>query len=387
MNNSYNTVDYNLIGLPWKEVYGNQFCFMDLYEFIGKNQFMTTFTLKQDSESCNKYGVNVLGVMHITHEVLKKIINNDELDLKRIQIEASNMDTKLSQIAVSDLKYEGIKISDIEYISFLTYVREAEVHDTGEKKIPIIEIPLDCVKIDVNKMNLWYLTSKHNNGYELIEFEKEQLIGLELARNDGHIDACIANYFGFNEESINANLNVKFQYYKAKENRESLSAAENEDYLKIKNSITLNKIIAVLQEIKRSNVNTSSLPENEILKIIFNSAIDFRPSILQHSKKQIYWDLESYLHIAMRHLKDYQIGDFKKKTPFSYKPEELKRLIEKVIGCIKNEYQEERLNDPDKEFRRQGRMAIRFNDDYYAIRIAADGRVIQFHALKSVNTE
>jgi tRNA U54 and U55 pseudouridine synthase Pus10 len=52
---------------------------------------------------------------------------------------------------------------------------------------------------------------------------------------------------------------------------------------------------------------------------------------------QIFWDIDSYLNIVMRHVKQLQIGRFKNKSPFPYKFEDLQNLIEKVLGKIEDE--------------------------------------------------
>ncbi len=395
MKNNYRIIDYKVFGLPQIEVYGDQFCFLDLYELVGKHQFMTTFNLKKDSESYTKYGVSVLGVIHFNHTTLKAIETSDKkvLDLENVQIDSAAFE--LSQDVLGDLKYEGIKISDIEFISFLPYALDTELHDTGEKKVPnIVNVEVDFkeLKIDADQLQLSFLTMKNNDGVELIDYEKEQIIGLTLGMNDGHIDSRVLAHFGFDKDSMENNLNIMSCYYGVKDRRKTLSNKQKERYLEIQNILNMQKTIMVLQEmaeILKSKVNADELKliKESTLKLIMDAAIKFRPSVLLHGKKQIYWDLESYLHIVMRHVKHYQTGNFKEKTLFSYKPEELKDLIERVINRVKNEYIAHVLKYPDRNFTRQGKMAVQFNGDHYNLRVAPDGRLIQFHALEAINME
>jgi hypothetical protein len=199
---------------------------------------------------------------------------------------------------------------------------------------------------------------------------------------DGLIDSRILAHFGFDKESMDQNLNISAKYYSYKGKRGTLSEEQKEIYAEIQSTINMRKIVMVLQEIKKSEVKDDDLTAvQDRLKVIMGAAIEFRPSILLHGKKQIYWDLESYLHIVMRHVKHYQMGNFKEKTPFSYKPEDLKNLIEQVIKRVEGEYRIHALEQPDKNFTRQGRMAVQFNGDYYNLRILPDGKLIQFHAL------
>ena len=45
MRNNYQIVDYSELGSPTVKVKGEFFHYQDLYELVGKNQFMTTFEL------------------------------------------------------------------------------------------------------------------------------------------------------------------------------------------------------------------------------------------------------------------------------------------------------------------------------------------------------
>ena len=50
----YKFIDYTVIGMPTIEVYGENFHYQDLYELVGKNQYMTTFDLKNNTNSLSE---------------------------------------------------------------------------------------------------------------------------------------------------------------------------------------------------------------------------------------------------------------------------------------------------------------------------------------------
>lgn len=146
MRNNYRIVDYSVLGLAYIKVYGDQFHYQDLYEVIGCNHFMTTFQLKVDSESYVEFGPTVLGVIYYDSKGLKAIessfVNGTEIAKTKVRIVSANRDYSLKQ--KNDLKYSGLKVTDIEHISFIPYKKKAEKHETGEKKVPdIIEIEVD----------------------------------------------------------------------------------------------------------------------------------------------------------------------------------------------------------------------------------------------------
>jgi len=75
MKNEYKITDYSNIGLPSVQVYGESFCYKDLYEFVGKHQFMTTFNLKSESSSSAKFGRSLTGVISYNYNEKKELAN------------------------------------------------------------------------------------------------------------------------------------------------------------------------------------------------------------------------------------------------------------------------------------------------------------------------
>ena len=389
MKNRYTINDYTELGIPSIEVLGEHFYYQDLYELVGRNQFMTTFNLREGSSSQKTYGKNVLGVVYYsfkqTQELAHAFSNGAEIDSAEIRIESP--DIKLSQVHRHDLKYKGIKITDIESISFFPYKNEIQRFETGEKKVPnIIEIEVDCSGIDPDLLFQSYVASKINSGVELILYEKEKFIGITLGINNGHIDSRILDHLGFNIESVKENFNIWYHLYKAKERRGTLSNKEEASFSEIKSILNMDKLLKLLNEIKKSGVYSEQTAEfADVFKNIVSQLTSFEPSILLHSKKQIYWDIDTYLHIVLRHVKDYQVGNFREKTPFSYKTEDLKTLLEKVIQRVEHEIQIHFFENPSCEFNRHGDWAVEFNGDHYNLRIDTSGRLVQFHAVGNHN--
>jgi len=385
MRNHYRIVDYSVLGLPCIEVYGDQFHYQDLYEIVGCNHYMTTFQLKVDSESYEEFGPTVLGVIYYDSKGLKAIesslVNGTEIAKTRVRIDSADRDHSLQQ--KGDLKYRGLKVADIEHISFLPYKKEAEKYETGEKKVPdIIEIKVDCSGIDVDMLNQNYLASKINSGTKLIQFEKEQFIGITLAFNDGRIDSRILKHLGFDEHELKDNLYIWNQLYQVKERRGQLSELDEKNYREVKKILSSEKILKVVKELALSGINSYEGESKKIiLREIFESIEAFSPSILLHGENQVYWDVDSYIHIALRHVKDYQVGNYKDKTPFPYKASDLKSLIEKVLQQVEDELEQHLSQESGDDFTRHGQMAIFYNGDHYHLRINAEGRLTQFHVV------
>lgn len=385
MRNQYKIIDYSDLGLPSVEVYGERFHYQDLYDLLGKSQFMTTFELKIDSLSFQEYGGSVLGVVFYDRKAMSSLENaiqsGCEVPKERIRIDSPCRE--ISEEKRGDLKYRGIRTEDIASIAFLPYKRQPETYDTGEKKVPnIIEIEVDCSGIDPDILNQNYLVSKHNSGTQLAQFEIEQLVGITLAFNNGRIDSRVLKMFGFKRENLKTNLEIWMSFYKVKERRNQMTDIDKKNHFEIEGILSLDKINKVAKELTATELTgTIRDSESETIKSIFEVVKDFSPSILMHGEKQIYWDLDSYIHISLRHLKDFQVGGFKSKTSFPYKASDLKSLIEKVIHRVEAEVVAYFSSDPTSDFTRHGKMAIFYNGDHYHLRISATGRLVQFHSV------
>ena len=139
-------------------------------------------------------------------------------------------------------------------------------------------------------------------------------------------------------------------------------------------------MIKFLGEIKKSGVSSKGLLGNEpVIRTILSSLSRFEPDILLYGKKQVYWDIDSYLHITMRHVKQLQLGHFKDRTPFPYRFEDLETLIHQVLGTIEHEIERHFSEKPGKNFLRLGKMSVFFNGDYYCLQINKEGRLVTLY--------
>lgn len=388
MINQYRITSLLDFGLPGIEVAGEAFHAKDIYEFVGKEQYSTTFTFKIGSDAFVEYGPNVTG--YACYDPKTKTLLESDCNVAGLKdINRLTIDVALDGLSVTQkhqLRYIGVPITDVESISYLRYKQKVEVHPTGEKKIPnIIEIRADLSEINHDALLINYLTSKLNRGVRLIDFEREQLAGLLLASDDFKIDVRILDALGFTEEQTRENHAIWRHAYKSLERQGQITLDREDAYKEMKLLESLERLNALIAELSKSDgLNLISSNENEAFRKIGEQAMRFTPSILMHGKQQVYWDLKSYLHIALRHIKDFQLGKFKEKTPFVYKSSDLSSLIEKVLKCIEEDLRTYLAENPTKTFKRHGKMAIEFNGDYYNISIEPSGRIEQFHMLGNV---
>lgn len=181
----------------------------------------------------------------------------------------------------------------------------------------------------------------------------------------------------------------------------ALKPAIEMKYLEIK----LEKEIASPEEDKRfDQLLLASARENyEILKREINSAglsmerlYVEHPALLNHllkgttrynphrlnvrGKTAIYLDWRGYLHVFLRHAKEFEIGEqVKHKTKFLWHPKDIIMIIENVVHSVEKEIQEYWEKSPGKRFSKYGDQAFYFEGDYYTFHIDSDGRLSTFH--------
>jgi len=382
MENQYHIKEVYVGGIHFFEVWGD-FTPSDLFDLIGKHQYMCTFVFKDCSQSFGKYGSSVTGLMFYGTEQGEGVDlgGNSNCHNELIRIDSPMLD--MSQNLREDLKYGGLPVTDINYLCFSPFKLPTEYLESGEKKVPnIITIPYEeDSRVDVDILYQNYIALKNNSKTELTQFEKDKFIGITLAINDRRIDSRLLLHLGYDVETLGAYNNLWYHFYKTKERRKTLSDEDMEIFHDLKIMRQTETIIKLLKEIKKSGVSATENSEmGSVFQLIISSLKDFEPEILLHGKKQIFWDIDSYLHIVMRHVKQLQIGRFKSKTPFPYKFEDLETLIGSILRSIGDEIKRHFEERQGKDFRRNGKMSILFNGDYYCVHIDKDGKLLTLYA-------
>lgn len=375
----YELRTYQLGGLTLLEASGSPFSSADLWELTGEKSRVATFTFAAGSTPWATYGREMVGV--ILYPRQEREGAPAALSPDRIRIEVAMRG--VSPEATRALKYDGIALADIELVQFVPFDRAVEFHETGDKKIPnVIEIPYEHdPRVNVDRLTQSYLVIKNNAGTELAPFEKEKIVGITLGLNDGHIDSRILKHFGFDEDSVKESMEVWFHFLSTKQRQgNALSEREREILADATGGRRMAALAVIAKELLRSRLKTVDPEVAPVLERVMRSGIEFDPStLLTRGKHQVYWDLESYAHIALRHVKGLQVGQFTDRTVFPYRAEDLKALIEKVLGCVEDEIAHHFETYPGRPFYLAGARCVYFNDDYYALRIDPSGRLVNFH--------
>ena len=94
----------------------------------------------------------------------------------------------------------------------------------------------------------------------------------------------------------------------------------------------------------------------------------------------LYLDLNGFLHIYLRHVKELQFAkQFKNKDKFQLRLEDVESVMRCVLGEINNDYQLYKEKNPDKRYRKYGDESFYFLGDYYTIHVSEDGCIETFY--------
>jgi hypothetical protein len=384
-HNEYEVVRNELLEPNLLEVRGAEFCIEDLYAFVGRPEHVCRFVFREETDAHKTYGASLTGLV-VYSPTQKAALERSEA---RANIEDAGLvrircvDPELPRHLLDDLKYGGISILDIEEISYIPFASRAKINEDGTKEVPgIVYLDIDDTRdIDVDKLFQNLVNLKNNGGTEPIPYEKEKFIGITLGQNNGRIDSRILTQFGFDVASASANTEVGYHALMTKKRHRTISEVELDSLRELEAIRWMKRASLLLKEIERSGVRVTELKDDQArLGVIQKSVEKFEPHVLLHGKKQIYWELAGYLHIALRHVREMQVGLFKGKTPFPYGATDLEILVERVLAQVAEEirthYEKAR---PRSAFSRHGKMSIYFNGDFFSLKIDEGGRLVSFY--------
>ena len=366
-----------------RKKYGSMnFSYEELYSMYGQYDAFIALDFHQGSEAYNKFGQSLMGTFKYTleqREELEQLLKLKHIprSSKRILFSPSILHNLSEEQKVS-LDKDGILNDDIASVSCVNRPRKNVYSEKNKKEIP------NQIKIDVNisekeshMMMLGLYKTKLKDGCELSNIEKNDFYALKQYFEQNNIPAEELQYI-IDNETNQPKLPIREKYLKIKSSYAGLTDEENKEIHNIWHSQFKEKETILKNEIQRSDNNWNNLPIEQQMKLLA-IAYRFEDEVLLSWSKSIWWDLERFLHIIIRHTSDLQNGKYKEKTTFQYEFPNIRELIKSVIISVEKEIEEEFKANPNKNFKRQGKRAIYFNGNYYRVEIEPSGRLLTFH--------
>lgn len=365
---------------------GMNFSYEEIYSMYGQYDTFVSLEFKYGSEAYEKFGESLMGTFKYSleqRESLEKKMNSKKIprSSKRITFEPSPLHDKLTEEQKIHLDKIGIKNADICCVSSYNKPRQNIFAQKGKKEIPNqMEIKIDWSVKDTYLVTLGLYKTRLRKGEILTNIEKNDYYALRLYFEQETITEE-ENKFIFNEQTKEINPIIREKYLDIKWGIEGkLLDEENEEIKKLWHLQWDNNKNLLKREIQRSGNTLEALSLELQAKLIVISCSFKDEVLLPYIKPAIWWNIERFLHIFIRHFADLQPdGNFKNKTAFQYEYKDIRRVICNVIESVEKEIEEWFKNNPDKTFKRIGKQAVYYNGNYYRVDIEPSGKLLTFH--------
>lgn len=224
---------------------------------------------------------------------------------------------------------------------------------------------------------------------------KKQLIEKGIGMYPEERAFYLALKFYFEKENINAGElseivengtmreDIRFQFLQIIHQTEQITPDEKKElatlYYKLKSERA--KILdKYLIEAGSSLKKSSQLNLDQAIDL-FIKVLHFKQRRLNVTgAKCIYMDLDSFLHIYMRHVEELKFNKhFEHKNNFQWNEDDVISVMQHVIRSIDEDVQKFVVNNPGKPYNRYGKNSVYFQGDYYTIHVEPDGRVSTFY--------
>jgi hypothetical protein len=379
--NSYkiNTENRNFIHDSMDMTYSREMIFKN----SGQYDAFVELTFYPESEAFKKLGRVLLGTFKYTRQErteMQKRIENDEVEHSDgyIKFEPSDVPKELSPELKEYLDRIGILNIDIHIISSLNFRRTNRYTTEGDREIlNKMVIEFDPGDLSGDQMKLGNFRMRLKGGYPLVADEWRQYIGLELFHGKA-LSPQVTEKMDNTEEGKKI---TQYYYLSTKIIHSNLTVDELKEYEKLR-SDRIDATWEILKsELQKSTEKLKELASHykDNLQRILVIAITFDTEVILPYKFPIWWNLERFLHIYMRHVRQTNIGERFNGSLFRYKFQDVRRVISAVVKKSYAEIEDHFQNGNLQNFLRAGRRAVYHDGVYYRLEIEPSGLLRTFH--------
>lgn len=355
----------------------------EIYCLVGKEDKTAGLTFKYKSEAFEKYGSFITVVFIYTQYEREEMDNLIQIEpfSKDGRVKAKYLGTDLTPEKVELLLTEGIYSGDIAEILYFNTPSKNTFHSKEKRELNKIEIPMrtqpkgrdldwmygfskKLISEDVGlcpKERSFYLAGKLYYEPEILtKEEREEIFNDEIIDEQVEWELLQMKYI---REEISDEDKKRLAELYGKKKRESIAILDS--YLKQAGSS--------LKKLSTDNIDQAAE--------LFMKVMQFKERRLNvMGKNPIYIDLDSYLHIYMRHVEEFQVNKhFEHKDNFQWNENDVFNVIGHVVEYIDKEYQQFKDEKPSQRFSKYGKQSIYFEGDYYTFHIEPNGRISTFH--------
>ncbi|WP_319482900.1 hypothetical protein [uncultured Draconibacterium sp.] len=361
-----------------------QYTLEEIYLLVGKEDKTAGLTFNRDSEAYLNYGSFITVVFLYTQgerEEMDEMVQTEPFS-HHGRIKAKYLGIELPGEKVEQLLSEGINSEDIAELLYPKFPITNTFHSKEIRTIRKVDIPVrmlpkgrdldwmygfnkklvtEGVGLSPKERN-FYLAGKYYYEAENLSDDEKQ----EIFDENGHL-----------------NESVEWEYLRMKTVREDINEEEKQRLAELYENKSRNSIQLLDHYLKQAGSSLKKLAQNNIEK-----ATELLVKIRQFKERRltvtgqnpIYLDIDSYLHIYMRHVEEYKVNEhFEHKDNFQWNEGDVFVVMKHVIEQIDEDYQEFRKSNPEQRYSKYGSQSVYFEGDYYTFHIEPNGRISTFH--------
>jgi hypothetical protein len=366
----------------------------DIFHDYGQFDAPVELTFADGSESFKKYGRMLYGTFTYTSDerkALQKVIEAKPIKHTdgKSRFSPSDVLKEVDENLKIDLDKDGVLNTDIILIRSLNLPRTNRYTTEGVRQIQNqIVVEFDPGGLTVDQMKVGYLRMRVNAKSPLIKEEWEQYCGLELFHNSKRLGEVMAR--GVVPKDVDEKR-IRCYFLETKFLHSKLTDEEQNELDGLVTEQAKAKAKSLFAELRKSHENMKDLAVQygEYLPKIAAIAVDFETETILPYQFPIWWNLERFLHIYLRHVTETNVGDrFAGKSLFKYSFRDVRRIVSAVIKQEYEAIEKHFLTDKNSgNFRRQGRRAVYHDGVYYRFEIDPTGLVVVFHPEEDIKAE
>lgn len=360
----------------------------ETYLLVGREDKTAGLTLRYGSDSFKKYGEFITVVFLYTQkerEEMDKIVQNQPFKLSGL-LKARALVHELDKEKIKLLETEGIHSDDIVEILYFTAPQKNTFHSKEKRTIKKLTIPMTTLPKG-RDLDWMYGFSKRLVKDDVGLSPQERafyLAGKFYYEQDALTDDEINEIFP-TEDSIMAE-EIEQEFLGIKYMREEISEPEKKRAAELIGKKERHRTNLLDKYLQQAGSSLKKLATENIDKAVelFSKVSRFKDRRLNAlGKLPIFIDLDSFLHIYMRHVEEMQVNaHFEHKDNFQWNEEDVLSVMEHVIEKYNSEIQDFFSKSPDKRYSRYGSHSAYYQGDYYTFHIEPTGRVSTFHKNK-----
>jgi hypothetical protein len=356
----------------------------DLYKIVGRDDKVAVVDFVEGSEDYTQYGPTITVVFIYSlfeRETLEKKFQQGTLNQTHGKAKVKFLSgAKLVEEQIEKLQKDGVNSKDIKSL-VSGWTHENVFYEKKIRSIKTLEIPMQR-KAKGGDYNWMYGFKKKliQDGIGLHPYEREWYLAMKIFFEENELTNDELNEM--NDDGV-LKPEIELKYLEIKLEKEIISPEEEKKYETLLHDFGTSNFKTLKKQINSAGLSLKNLAKQKpnLFRFLIKGVTRYIPERLNISgKKAIYLDWDGFLHVFLRHVKEFEIGEqSKQKTKFSWTPDKITMVMENVIQSVDKEIQEYMKNNPGKRFDKYADGSLYFEGDYYTFHIEPDGRLSTFH--------